>query len=289
MEDIGKAFGKQQQQQPTTTNDKNNVDNGKAAAAAAAEDYGPLGILAVQGIPQFAALRQRLLPLAARLPTLPDLQETLVLPETLYSTGWSHGKEIFGHNGKPDLAKGSFYANPLHDSLVQAMIQRRHEQNSSRSDKNDDNDNTFVQELQVQAARHPEFYADNVWPERSLPELRDSFIELGRCMVKTGRLVAAVCDAYCRRAQQQQQQQQRSDDDDDGGGGDNGDSSNSPPVSLQLCQTLTESLNCKGRLLHYFPVVQQDVSSCATTTDDMDEEEEEEEHLWCGWHNDHVS
>jgi hypothetical protein len=38
------------------------------------------------------------------------------LPETFYSFGWSHGKE--NTQGKPDLAKGSFYANPQYDEPV---------------------------------------------------------------------------------------------------------------------------------------------------------------------------
>jgi hypothetical protein len=51
-----------------------------------------LGIIAVLNVPDFEAHRQALLPLAAKLPQLPDL-DSLVDSESLYSTGWSHGKE----------------------------------------------------------------------------------------------------------------------------------------------------------------------------------------------------
>ena len=51
-----------------------------------------LGILAVESIPGWQDFRETLLPLAAKLPHLDDLQGC-VLPEALYSTGWSHGKE----------------------------------------------------------------------------------------------------------------------------------------------------------------------------------------------------
>jgi len=41
-----------------------------------------------------------------------------------YSVGWSCGKEKF--LGKPDFSKGSFYANPLMDSVTddQALIKQ---------------------------------------------------------------------------------------------------------------------------------------------------------------------
>ena len=36
-------------------------------------------------------------------------------PESHFSFGWSHGKETL-QAGTPDLAKGSFYANPCYDT-----------------------------------------------------------------------------------------------------------------------------------------------------------------------------
>jgi hypothetical protein len=34
-------------------------------------------------------------------------------PESHYSFGWSHGKEVL--EGKPDYSKGSYYNNPVFD------------------------------------------------------------------------------------------------------------------------------------------------------------------------------
>jgi hypothetical protein len=266
IDQIGKAFGNRHK--PSNHGSDSNDDNDTNCSSSS------LGILAVQDMPQFVELRHRLLPLAARIPSLPDLQD-IVLPETLYSTGWSHGKEQF--NGKADMAKGSFYANPLHDSLLSAMITRHN--TTTNNDSSHDND-SFVQELKIQAKQHPEFYANNIWPNQSLPELRQAFMDLGQCMVETGRLLAAVCDAYCIKQQQQGK----------GTGTSSGEEEAAPTSSLQLYKTLTESLNCKGRLLHYFPVVQQEQllqqeESSASITGIKDDDE----NLWCGWHNDHVS
>jgi hypothetical protein len=78
--------------------------------------YGPggLGILFVRGVPGMAQAREELLPLARDVALLPE--QTLAAYENesaFYCIGWSRGREKF--KGKPDLSKGSFYANPLHD------------------------------------------------------------------------------------------------------------------------------------------------------------------------------
>ena len=96
-----------------------------------------------------------------------------------------------------------------------------------------------------QAKEHSSFYCENVWPE-SLPELQTSFRAAGQCMQQVGVRVAAVCDVYC--------QQQG--------------------VETRFEETLRDSLNMKGRLLHYFAV---DEGSSA-----------DDGAMWCGWHNDHV-
>jgi len=190
--------------------------------------FGPhgLGLLAVSDVPGFAAKRQALLPLAAKLPALPDLP---VDADSLYSVGWSHGKEEI-MPGQPDTAKGSFYANPLTENLAKSLQQR---------------DGTFPKD---QAAQHPEFYAPNVWPSQSLPELQSAFCEMGQLLKKVGSKIAAACDVYCRER----------------------------GVEAQLQSTIQNSLNAKGRLLHYF----------AQRTDDQDNENSGP---WCAWHNDHVS
>ena len=74
-----------------------------------------LGILAVRGVPDFVSKREALLPLAARLPYLPDLEDCID-EKSLYSIGWSHGKEALS-SGQPDTAKGSFYIHPLVEDI----------------------------------------------------------------------------------------------------------------------------------------------------------------------------
>lgn len=73
-----------------------------------------LGIILIRNVPHFSAYRVRLLPMASTLAhspatTLAELEDE----QSQYMFGWSHGKELV--NGKRDVAKGSFYANPVHD------------------------------------------------------------------------------------------------------------------------------------------------------------------------------
>ncbi|KVH88829.1 hypothetical protein Ccrd_025285 [Cynara cardunculus var. scolymus] len=74
------------------------------------EGFGPdgLGILSISDVPGYAFLRKNLLNLAPR-----------------YNFGWSHGNEKL-ESGKPDLLKGSFYANPILDipTTEASLIQR---------------------------------------------------------------------------------------------------------------------------------------------------------------------
>jgi hypothetical protein len=123
--------------------------------------FGPsgLGILTVVGIPGFPERRAELLPLAAKLPHLPELSDC-ERPDLHYSYGWSHGKEKLGTSGAPDVAKGSYYADPF-----------REDPSATTS-------------------------AKNVWP-RSI-DLRKPFVEMSALVARTGLLLAKVCDAYCR-------------------------------------------------------------------------------------------
>ena len=80
------------------------------------EGYGPngLGLIAVEGIPKYQQRREKLLPLARKVALLPErYKKDLVVPESHYNVGWSHGVEKF--LGKNDYSKGSFYANPTCD------------------------------------------------------------------------------------------------------------------------------------------------------------------------------
>lgn len=73
----------------------------------------------------------------------------------MYNVGWSHGKEKMGD--KPDLAKGSYYANPLYDQAG----------------------------TPENIAKYPFFYPDNIWPTESLPEFEPAFKTLGSIMFET--------------------------------------------------------------------------------------------------------
>ncbi|KAG0255481.1 hypothetical protein BG011_005091 [Mortierella polycephala] len=128
-----------------------------------------LGLLLVKNLPPtYMALRERLLKLASAFAALPeDAKEKTVHAASRYSFGWSCGKEIM--NGKPDVSKGSYYANPIMD-----------EPESSKA-------------LQEQ---FPEYCHPNVWPSEDLPELEQAFKELGQFVVEVGKHVAKTCDAF---------------------------------------------------------------------------------------------
>jgi len=131
--------------------------------------FNGLGLITVSGVPDLLALREKLLPLAKKFAELPEeVKEKMVDPTSFYSVGWSHGKEKMSE-GKPDLAKGSFYANPLHDIPVpdQELIKK-----------------------------YPEFLAPNIWPKEDLPELEKAFKTLGKLVVDVGLLVAKQCDRF---------------------------------------------------------------------------------------------
>lgn len=187
-----------------------------------------VGLLTVKNVPDYVEARSRLLPLAKKFADLPDeVKEKYVHKESYYSFGWSHGKEKL--QGKPDLSKGSFYANPQYDRPVEdpELIEKYA---------------TFV---------HP-----NIWPTDDLPELEAAFKKLGEIIVATGRLVAQQCDKYVHAS--------------------------CPTYPEHMLEnTITTSLCCKARLLHYFPMSEE---ACKES-----EGKDDEFSSWCGWHNDHGS
>ncbi|KAJ1654487.1 hypothetical protein IWQ61_005587 [Dispira simplex] len=128
-----------------------------------------LGVVIVQNVPHLVEHRQALLNFAPRLAHLPpSVKRELEQEESKYHFGWSHGKEIM--NGKPDLAKGSFYANPIQDQPV--------------------TDPSLVQ-------AYPEYYAGNLWPkEADLLGFKDAFQNLGQLVIQVGALLAVHCDKY---------------------------------------------------------------------------------------------
>lgn len=145
---------------------------GDDLSARIAEAFGAdesLGILTVSGVPGLTPLRERLLPLAREFARLPaDVRAAHEHAPSFYAVGWSHGKEKLG-GGAPDLAKGSYYNNPLYNR-------------------------PFDDEALI--ARFPSFAAPNVWPSQHVPQMEGAFMQLGQVMVRTGLLVAKQCDAY---------------------------------------------------------------------------------------------
>jgi hypothetical protein len=141
------------------------------AAIQKAYSFEGIGILIVTDVPTLAEKRAALLPLARSFALLPEATKAAFeSPKSYYSVGWSHGKEkLGGKENKPDLAKGSYYANPLDDELT--------------SDK-------------ALIDKYPAFYLPNIWPSESLPSLEQVFKEMGALIHSVGVQVAKACDAY---------------------------------------------------------------------------------------------
>ncbi|EJK77045.1 hypothetical protein THAOC_01149 [Thalassiosira oceanica] len=231
------------------------------SSAFGSDDSASLGIVAITNVPGLEEARMRLLPLGHRLASLDrEALEEITVPESQYQCGWSHGREKLVGD-RPDLAKGSFYANPICEDLLEVMMERRRYISDSRN-KNDSIESALKwdecphSELQdedlVRLAKScPGFYHPNVWPKDCLPELETAFTDCGKLIHQVGIMVANCCDRYVADI--------------------------CPGYKPQLERTLRHSKCCKGRLLHYFPA--------AETSD----EPEEAFDSWCGWHNDHGS
>ncbi|KAH7511881.1 uncharacterized protein LOC107431865 isoform X2 [Ziziphus jujuba] len=135
------------------------------------EGFGPngLGILSVKDVPGFPSLRRNLLHLSPRLANLPEeVKKELEDPDSRYNFGWSHGKEKL-ESGKPDMLKGSFYANPILDRPT--------------------TDPYLIQ-------RYSSYCGSNIWPDSALPELEVAFKALGKLILDVGLLLAYHCDGY---------------------------------------------------------------------------------------------
>jgi len=139
-------------------------------AIAEAFGFKGLGILAVRDVPRFPQLRAQLLPLIHKFATLPEeVKKKTEHPESHYSFGWSHGKEIL--EGKPDFSKGSYYNNPVEDQ-------------------------PFDDEELIK--KYPSFCHPNIWPE-GMPEFREAFLNMGRLLVDVGMLIAKQCDLFVKK------------------------------------------------------------------------------------------
>ena len=155
--------------------------------------------------------------------------------------------------------KGSFYANPLHDtpSTNQDLI-----------------------------TKFPAFLHPNIWPSEEVPELELAFKELGRLIVEVGVMVARQCDVYVASKCVGYA--------DAGEGG----KEEGREGRGKLERVVTESLVCKGRLLHYFPYVEKEEEEGGKEEEEgggkeggkeAGQKKEKDFSTWCGWHNDHGS
>lgn len=131
-----------------------------------------LGIIIVKDLPrEYVSYRERLLKLAYRFATLDEkAREKYTDPGSRYSFGWSHGKEIM--NGKPDLLKGSYYADPTVDSANVSAAQK---------------------------AAYPEYYGKNIWPEKNekgVEGFEKAFKDLGKFIHKVGSELAVACQPF---------------------------------------------------------------------------------------------
>ncbi len=118
--------------------------------------------------------------------------------------GWSHGREKLEGN-KLDLGKGSFYFNPLTDNLVESMLERWQKKNENEIDddtisvlKWDESLNSIKneEELKKLAQSQPGFFAPNVWPTKTIPELKVVAKEVGDMIHQVGIMIAKCCDSY---------------------------------------------------------------------------------------------
>jgi isopenicillin N synthase-like dioxygenase len=98
---------------------------------------------------------------------------------------------------------------------------------------------------------YPEFVHPNIWPKEHLPDLEPAFKNLGMAILEVGRLVANQCDAFLKEKL--------------------------PSHTDEMERIVTTSRCCKGRLLYYYALGEQEEQR----------EEFKKKHLWCGWHSDH--
>ena len=146
--------------------------SGVDVSALISEAYGfeGIGLLTVSGVPGLLEARANLLPLARRFALLDkEIQSKYEDANSMYSFGWSLGKEKL--EGKPDTAKGSYYANPQYDKPV--------------------DDEEVIKKF-------PGFVSPNIWPTEEIPEFEAHFKALGQLIVSVGILVARHCDAYVK-------------------------------------------------------------------------------------------
>lgn len=166
-----------------------------------------LGIIAITDIPNLSELRLKLLPMAEKLATLsPEELDKITAHDAAYQVGWSHGREKL-EGDKPDFSKGSFYANPLTDDLSETMLERRTYVNDSHMAEDTDLQELLKWDTSIQSApsdedvrklakSNPAFFAPNIWPTDSIPELEATFKAAGELVHSVGTMIAKCCDSY---------------------------------------------------------------------------------------------
>mmetsp|Transcript_13688 Transcript_13688/g.13752 ORF Transcript_13688/g.13752 Transcript_13688/m.13752 type:complete len:222 (+) Transcript_13688:297-962(+) len=108
-----------------------------------------------------------------------------------------------------------------------------------------DTPSTNLQEIE----KYPSFLCPNIWPTEELPEFEPAFKTLGKSIIEVGKLIAAQCDRYINTVLC---------------------SESALSSSLSLSQTISTSICCKARFLHYYPIP-------VVTTTNLKEKEEERE------------
>ncbi|GAB7362872.1 hypothetical protein MBLNU230_g3174t1 [Neophaeotheca triangularis] len=159
----------------TVTVSLEDLQNGTVSLETLEEAFGPdsLGIVIVSGLPEkFKELRTNLLSLSSYLANLPDHELAKVeKPETGYNVGWSCGKETLA-NGRYDTFKGSYYAQPIHNTALESKARQLY-------------------------PNVPALTTPNVWPDPAiLPDFAETFEDLCGLIVDTAALVARNCDRY---------------------------------------------------------------------------------------------
>lgn len=125
-----------------------------------------LGVIAIEGIPEWESMVKTTIPLAHKFVHLPkETLESLEHAPSMYNAGWSYGKEKLGD--KPDTKKGSFYFNPLSD-----------------------NPRPEVRE------QYPWALPENLWPSKEMPELEVQFKSIGTKMHEVTVALATHIDKF---------------------------------------------------------------------------------------------
>ena len=128
-----------------------------------------LGLILIKDIPHLPKNRLQLLNAIRKFAYLPEsIKEKYTHPDSNYSYGWSHGKEKM-KKGKPDIAKGSYYANPVKDIITSDIKLKK---------------------------KYPATYSDNIWPRKELPELEVFFKIVSNILLDIGYSICKELDKY---------------------------------------------------------------------------------------------